>query len=146
MLRRLEPMLAEAMKSTHLRSKIMNDKQMVTDKNDIAGTVERTLPIQRFTPAVDIYETDQHLVMLAELPGVAEQDLQLEVVRGILTLEAEQAAVAGSAQKAYYRQFKLSDRIDADAGEAELKDGILTLRLPKTEAAKAKKIAVKTLH
>lgn len=124
----------------------MSDKQMMKNENELESKVERALPIQRFTPAVDIYETDQQLILQADLPGVAEQDLQLEVVRGILTLEAEQAAVEGAARKAYYRQFKLSERIDADAGVAELKDGVLTLQLPKTEAAKPKKIAVKTLH
>lgn len=124
----------------------MTDKQMMENESNEMNKVERALPVQRFTPKVDIYETDQELVMLTDLPGVAEQDLQLEVVRGILTLEAEQAAVEGAARKAYYRQFKLSERVNADAGTAELKDGVLTLRLPKTEAAKPKKIAVKTLH
>jgi HSP20 family molecular chaperone IbpA len=102
--------------------------------------------VHRVTPDVDIYETEQELVLLADLPGVIEQDLQLEVERGILTLEAQQTAVEGTARKAFYRQFKLSERIDSVAGAAELKDGVLTLRLPKTEAAKPKKIAVKTLH
>ena len=124
----------------------MTDKQMMENESNEMNKVERALPVQRFTPKVDIYETEQELVMLTDLPGVAEQDLQLEVVRGILTLEAEQAAVEGAARKAYYRQFKLSERVNADAGTAELKDGVLTLRLPKTEAAKPKKIAVKTLH
>lgn len=124
----------------------MNGKQMMNCGNGTEHKIEQALPVQRYTPAVDIYETDQQLILQAELPGVAEPDLQIEVVRGILTLEAEQAAVEGSAKKAYYRQFKLSDRIDADAGSAELKDGILTLKLPKVEAAKPKKIAVKTLH
>jgi HSP20 family protein len=124
----------------------MNEKQMMSEESDVMHKVEQALPVQRFTPAVDIYETDQHMILHAELPGVAEPDLQVEVVRGILTLEAGQATVEGAARKAYYRQFKLSDQIDADAGGAELKDGVLTLRLPKIEAAKPKKIAVKTLH
>jgi HSP20 family molecular chaperone IbpA len=124
----------------------MTDKQMINNENQELEKVERALPVQRFTPAIDIFETDQQLILRADLPGVAEQDLQIEVARGILTLEAEQGAVEGAARKAYYRQFKLSERIDADAGSAELKDGVMTLRLPKSEAAKPKKIAVKTLH
>lgn len=123
----------------------MNDKQMKR-VDEVMNKNEHVLPVQRCTPLVDIYETDQHLVLLAGLPGVAEPDLQIEVARGILTLEAEQSAVEGAARKAYYRQFKLSDQVDADAGAAELKDGVLTLRLPKSEAAKPKKITVKTLH
>lgn len=124
----------------------MNGKQMKCCGDVTEHKVEQALPVQRHTPVVDIFETDQHLILQAELPGVAEPDLQIEVERGILTLEAEQATVEGAARKAYYRQFKLTDRIDADTGEAELKDGILTLRLPKTEAAKPKKIAVKPLR
>ncbi|SHJ27522.1 Molecular chaperone IbpA, HSP20 family [Malonomonas rubra DSM 5091] len=124
----------------------MTDKQMINREEQKLEKVERALPLQRFTPDVDIYESEQELVVLADLPGVTEQDMHLEVERGILTLEAEQAAVEGVARKAYYRQFKLSERIDADAGTAELKDGVLQLRLPKTEAAKPKRIEVKTLH
>ena len=122
----------------------MSDKQMIN--NEEQQKVERALPVQYLTPEVDIYETEHELVLLANLPGAEEQDLQLEVKRGVLTLEAEQAAIEGAARKAYYRQFKLSERINADAGSAELKDGVLTLRLPKAEEAKPKKIAVKTLH
>jgi len=124
----------------------MTEKQLMrTEEYQMEG-VPRALPVQCFTPEVDIYETDQELVLLADLPGVVEQGLQLEVERGILTLEAEQAAIEGAARKAYYRQFKFSESIDAAAGSAALKDGVLTLRLPKTEAARPKKIAVKTLH
>lgn len=124
----------------------MSDKQMVNSGTDGLEKVKQAVPVQRYTPAVDIYESEEELVLLAELPGITEDQLQLEVNRGILTLEAEQDAVEGVARKAYYRQFKVSERINADAGDAELKDGVLTLRLPKSAAAKPKKIAVKTLH
>lgn len=124
----------------------MSEKQINSSEEQQLEKVERALPVQHLTPEVDIYETDQELVLLANLPGIVEEQLQLEVERGVLTLEAEQAAVEGAARKAYYRQFKLSERINVDAGAAEMKDGVLTLRLPKTEAAKPKKIAVKTLH
>lgn len=120
----------------------MSNKQMINQEEKLATKSY----LNRVSPAVDVYETDNELVMHANLPGVIEKDLQIEVVRGILTLEAEQAAAEGSAKKAYYRQFKLSERINADGGEAVLKDGVLTLKLPKTEKAKPKKIAVKTLH
>lgn len=120
----------------------MNDKQMINKGN---GSLEKVAPGKHFTPTVDIYETDDELVLLADLPGVEDQGLQLEVARGVLTLAAE-AAVEGAGEAAYYRQFRLSDRIDTDAGEATLKDGVLTLRLPKRAVAKPKKIAVKSLH
>ena len=124
----------------------MTDKHVISKNGNAAAAESHTAPVKRLIPDVDIYETEQELVLLADLPGVAEQNLQLEVNRGVLTLEAEMAAVEGAARTAYYRQFKVTERIDADAGSAELKDGVLTLRLPKAEAAKPKKIAVKTLH
>lgn len=124
----------------------MNDKQMMNCKTNRLENVEKALPLQRLTPAVDIYETLEELVLQADLPGVDEQGLQLEIARGVLTLEAEQATAEGAVRNSYYRQFKLPERLDTEAGEAALKDGVLTLRLPKTEAAKPQKIAVKTLH
>lgn len=124
----------------------MNDKHMTTQQAEQAHPVEQAAPIVWGTPAVDIYETDGELMLLANMPGVTEQGLQLEVSRGVLTLEAERQGSENGNKHGYYRQFKLSDRIDADAGQAQLKNGVLTLRLPKTETAKPKKIAVKTLH
>ena len=124
----------------------MSDKQMTTQQVAQAHPVEQTTPVFWGTPAVDIYETDNELVLLADMPGVSEQGLQLEISRGVLTLEAERAESENGNKHGYYRQFKLSDRIDADSGQAQLKDGVLTLRLAKSETAKPKKIAVKTLH
>ncbi|WP_321368556.1 Hsp20/alpha crystallin family protein [uncultured Desulfuromusa sp.] len=124
----------------------MNEKQMVAQENGSEQNVERLKSVIRMTPAVDIYETADELVLLADLPGVATQGLQLEVSRGVLTLEGEIQAADNEKQRSYYRQFTLSERIDADAGDAALKDGVLTLRLPKSEAAKPRKINVKTLH
>ncbi|NOY14363.1 MAG: Hsp20/alpha crystallin family protein [Deltaproteobacteria bacterium] len=112
----------------------MNDKQMVNKGNGSLEKVAPVVPGKHFIPAIDIYETDDELVLLADLPGVEDQGLQLEVARGVLTLAAE-AAVEGAGEAAYYRQFRLSDRIDTDAGEATLKDGVLTLRLPKRAIA-----------
>ncbi|MFO7577120.1 MAG: Hsp20/alpha crystallin family protein [Pelovirga sp.] len=124
----------------------MSDKQMTTQQVNKDEQVHQAAPILWATPAVDIYETETELVLMADLPGVVDQGLQLEVSRGVLTLEAEKAAVQNGSKHGYYRQFRLSERIDADAGQAELKNGVLTLRLPKNEAARPKKIAVKTLH
>ena len=120
----------------------MNDKQVMNQEQN-----NKLLnPLFHLTPDVDIYETAVDLVVIADLPGVAESALQLEVSRGVLTLEGEIQSTDSKQPVGYYRQFKLSDRIDADAGSAELKDGVLTLRLPKVEAVKPKKIVVKTLH
>ncbi|MCK5825521.1 MAG: Hsp20/alpha crystallin family protein [Desulfuromusa sp.] len=123
----------------------MNENQVMAQKQQ-EDKITRATPIFRLTPVVDIYETAEELIVMADLPGVEEAELQLEVSRGVLTLEAEIEAAENRKKRGFYRQFKLSDRIDADAGSAKLKDGVLTLRLPKVAVAKPKKIAVKTLH
>jgi len=124
----------------------MNDKYVATQENGSIKNTGEVKSIVRMTPAVDIYETQDELVLQADLPGVEESSLQLEVSRGVLTLEGEVLDTAADRQYSYSRQFTLSDRIDADAGKATMKNGVLTLRLPKSEAAKPKKIAVRTLH
>ncbi len=124
----------------------MNEKQVMAQEQYQANQGETAKSIFHLTPMVDIYETTTELVVLADLPGVEESGLQLQVSRGVLTLEGEIQAADKEQQRGYYRQFRVSERIDADAGNASLKDGVLTLRLPKTEAAQPKKIAVKTLH
>ena len=122
----------------------MNDKQVVTQEQHQENKTEGAKSILHLTPTVDIYETATELVVMADLPGVEESGMQLEISRGVLTLEAEIQADENEQQRGYHRQFQLSEQIDTDAGDASLKDGVLTLRLPKIEAAKPKKIAVKT--
>jgi HSP20 family molecular chaperone IbpA len=124
----------------------MSEKQVATQENGSTQNVEIAKSSFRMVPAADIYEIADEFVLMADVPGVAKQGLQLEVSRGVLTLEGEIQAADNQEQRSYYRQFTISERIDADAGDAALKDGVLTLRLPKSEAAKPKKIVVKTLH
>ncbi|HEY5672128.1 MAG TPA: Hsp20/alpha crystallin family protein [Malonomonas sp.] len=121
----------------------MNDKQMNNQPIESTASVR---PATRLTPQVDIYENSNELVLLADLPGAVEQGLSVEVDRGILTLEAQLAVGQNREGNSYYRQFKLPERFDFSAGEALLKDGVLTLKLPKVAEAKPKKITVKTLH
>lgn len=120
----------------------MSEKQELS-KEQIEKAAE-SRRVHWTTPAVDIYENPDELVLIANLPGVVEGDLQIEVARGVLTLEAELADK--SSDRGFYRQFKISEQIDADSGSAALKDGVLSLRMPKVVEAKPKKIAVKTLH
>ena len=67
----------------------MNNKQVMAQEQNQGNKVELEKSIFRLTPVVDIYETAAELVVMADLPGVAESGLQLEVSRGVLTLEAE---------------------------------------------------------
>jgi HSP20 family protein len=124
----------------------MSDKQMMNEGQGAMSKEMNKNQIRWASPTVDIYEVDDNLILQADLPGVEEAGLDLQVSRGVLTLEAVIEKKADERQTGFYRQFKLSERIDADAGDAALKDGVLTLRLPKSEEAKPKRIVVKTLH
>ncbi len=122
----------------------MSDKELMSQDVKDVENIGQARPIHWAAPAVDIYETADELVVQADLPGVQDNQLRIEVNRGLLTLEAtrDEDGIAHG----FYRQFRLSDRVDADTADAALKDGVLTLRLPKSEAAKPRRIAVKTLH
>lgn len=125
----------------------MTEKNMVSQQTGNGREqIPQAIPMRRLTPPVDIYETAEELMLIADLPGVEESQLQIEVAQGLLTLEANVGSAEGNSGQSFYRQFKLSNQLEADSAEAALKDGVLTLRLPKAEAAKPKKIAVKTLH
>lgn len=101
-------------------------------------------------PPVDIFETSEGIVLLADIPGLAQEDLDISVDRGILTIRGsasrEGASSNGhrhSATSAVFRQFRLGDTIDPEHIAAELKHGVLRLHLPKAEAHRARKVDVK---
>lgn len=110
-------------------------------------------PERFLTPAVDIFETDEGLTLVADVPGVDKEHLRLDIDQGVLTIEglashADQGdqVLQEFGASGYFRQFRLPDTLDTDRTEAELKDGVLRLYMPKAEAAKPKKIAIKTVH
>lgn len=99
-------------------------------------------------PPVDIYETEDGLTLLADMPGLNEKSLHVSVEKGILTIEGH-AAVTTAEQfhrefnlAGYWRQFQLPDTFDVARARADMKDGVLSLHLPKTEAARPKRIEV----
>lgn len=131
----------------------MLEKNLTTQDNQ-ALSREETRTIERYlTPAVDIFETEEGLTLVADLPGLEKDDLHVDIDKGVLTIQGSTKLEAGGSRlfdefsvAGYYRQFRLPEGIDPDRTAAELKDGVLTLNLPKAEAAKPKKIAIKTIH
>jgi HSP20 family protein len=122
------------------------------EKKEVATPAELTKPGLIFNPAVDIFETERELTLLADLPGVKAKDLKIDLKDDVLTLTADETPLEGPGEKdvfreyrtgTYYRQFSLSDTIDQSKIEAVMKDGVLRLTLPKVEAATPRKIAVK---
>jgi HSP20 family protein len=105
-----------------------------------------------WTPPVDIYETDNALVLKVELPGVSKDEVSVEIHENTLSLSGErkcESAVKGGHYHrvegiygAFQRAFRLPATVDREQVQATYKDGVLELRLPKLEAAKPKGIAI----
>jgi HSP20 family protein len=112
---------------------------------------ERTHGGVVFTPRVDIYENDKQLVLCADLPGVRPEDVELRYERGELLLHGHVQAPKrqGSAllneyeEGDFYRSFTIHESIDSTKIEAQCKNGVLTVQLPKVPAAQPRQIAVR---
>lgn len=116
------------------------------------NTAARPAPATRtFTPRVDIIETETDLFVHTDLPGVRPENVDLRFEQGELTLTAkvQPRATPGRLVFGEYdvgdfqRAFQVPDSIDASRIDAEFKNGVLTIRLPKQEAAKPKQVAIK---
>lgn len=123
----------------------------VREKQEISASAEPTRPGLVFTPRVDIYENDNEITVLADMPGVKSEDLTIDLRDNALTLvgdvepdakEEGELLLSEYATGRYYRQFSLSEVIDQNRIEAQLKDGVLRLTLPKIEKATPRKITV----
>ena len=134
---------------TEAESKALQAK----DKQEVASSVEQTRPGLVFTPVVDIFETEQALTLLADMPGVKPEHLDIDLRDNTLTLTGdvespdtagEEALLSEYETGKYYRQFTLSEVIDQEKINAKLSDGVLRLTLPKVEKATPKKIEVKS--
>lgn len=99
---------------------------------------------------MDIYETQEGLVVMADLPGVSRDGLNIRIENNLLTIEGRVShAVPGAPIYReyelvnFFRQFELNNKVNQGGITAELKHGVLTLSLPKAEEAKPKKIEVR---
>jgi len=124
----------------------------ITQRNDERNVQprEETRSSEKFIkPAVNIMETEEGLTLSADIPGAAKETLNLNVEKGILTISAPvaytmpgQPAYSEFELAAYYRQFSIPETLDHEKAKAELTNGILTLRIPKAEVAKPRKIEI----
>jgi HSP20 family protein len=114
------------------------------------GRCAATRPI--FVPAADIYETRDSIVVLAEMPGVASDGVDITLERRVLTIRGRGAANVHTGYQRVYneyadgdyeRAFTSSENINRDRIEATLKDGVLHLVMPKAETARARRIELK---
>lgn len=128
----------------------MNRKlsRMLDDPNYLSDT-----ETGQWMPAVDIRESEDALLVQAELPGVDKQGVHVEVKDGILSISGERKYEKDEkdenvhriecAYGRFYRSFSLPRNVDAERVEANMRDGVLEVRLPKHESAKPKSITVK---
>jgi HSP20 family molecular chaperone IbpA len=132
----------------------IEEKTIEAEKREIteAEEIERTRECQCFIPRADIYETEDMIVVVTDMPGVDEKSVDITLEKNILTIngyvninEPEGYSLAWAEYEVgdYQRSFRISNEIDRDKIEATIKDGVLRLQLPKVEQAKLKKIAVK---
>jgi HSP20 family molecular chaperone IbpA len=120
-------------------------------KQKAERTDESTRPGAYFTPAVDIFETKDELVMLADMPGVIADELDVHLENDQLTIEGRVKPAEYEGLKplhveygigGFYRRFTLGESIDRDGIQAQLKNGVLILRLRKADHARTRRIPV----
>src|SRR6185369_17625051 len=122
-------------------------------KAGVPTVPEQTRPGTVYSPAVDIFENDNSIIVLADMPGVRAADLEIDLRESVLTLTGRVTAPDGAKESdvlreyqsgTFFRQFTLSEAIDQSKIDAKLSDGVLRLELPKVEKARPRQITVKT--
>ena len=123
----------------------------VQKKRELEGKEESTIPARTFVPTTDIYEDQDSLRVILEMPGVEKGNVDIRVEEGVLFVEGRLDLTKYRGLQPLYteynignyaRSFRLSNAIDQDKIGAELKDGVLSLTLPKAEKAKPRTIQV----
>ena len=123
----------------------------VQEKKELVGKEEQTVPSRFYVPYTDIYETEDALTVVMDMPGVGRDSLNVTVEKGVLTVEGRIEFGNYEGLDPVYteynvghfmRSFSLSNKIDQDKIKARMDDGVLTLGLPKIEEAKPRRIAI----
>jgi HSP20 family protein len=107
---------------------------------------------RRWIPAMDVVETDEHFVLRADLPGLSEQDVNIELDDNVLTISGERQGGHEKKGEGYYRaerawgafsrSLSLPEGVDADGIEASFDSGVLEVRIPKPEQQKPRKVQI----
>ncbi len=121
------------------------------EKQEVTTPVEQSRSGIVFSPNVDIFETESQITVLADLPGVKPEDLKIDLRDSVVTISGDVEPFESPNEKGllmeyeigkYLRQLTLSEVIDQNHIDAQLKDGVLRLSLPKVEKAKPRTIQV----
>lgn len=115
--------------------------QEVTKNGQKERGLEKTRSRNELAPVVDVYENEHELLLVADVPGVTADGLNINIDPPELRIEASTAAEGGIT---WVRAFNVDERIAAGQVSAELKNGVLTVHLPKAPELKPRKVEVKT--
>ena len=120
-------------------------------KREVEKKQESTMPVRDFVPVTDIFETEQALTVVLEMPGVSKESVEVGVENDVITITGriDSSKYEGLQQLYteynignYSRSFQISSKIEQERIEAELKDGVMTLVLPKAEKAMPRRISI----
>jgi HSP20 family protein len=123
----------------------------VREKQELARQEEQTVPGRTYVPATDIFESDNALTLLLEMPGVGKNDVDVQIENDVLRVEGKIDYAAYKDIEPIYteynighyaRAFTLPNKIDRDAITAQVENGVLTLTLPKAKEAQPRRIVV----
>jgi HSP20 family molecular chaperone IbpA len=131
---------------------VQSQELSVQQKKELAPKEEKTVPARYYIPNTDIYETDEALTLVMEVPGVEKKDVNVQLENDVLRVEGRidfskyeglEPVYAEYNVGHYARAFTLSDKIDQDGISADLADGVLTLTLKKAKSALPRRIAIR---
>ena len=123
----------------------------VQKKRELENKEETTIPARMFVPAADIFEGENDLTVILEMPGVEKGNVDIRVEDGVLNVEGRLDLTKYQGLQPLYteynighysRSFRLSNQVDQNKIAAEMKDGVLSLKLPKVQEAKPRSIQV----
>jgi HSP20 family protein len=138
--------------TTNVNVREETKKEMTVSPKQAEPGAELTRPGRVFSPAVDIFENDAAITVLADMPGVRSEDLTIDLRESVLSITGVVHPVEGANERtlvaeydtgSFCREFRLSSVIDQGKIDAALHDGVLRLTLPKAEAARPRKIQVR---
>lgn len=121
----------------------------VQEKKELVSKEEKTAPVRYFVPAADIYETDDALTVILEVPGVEKEKVNIQLENGVLNIDAQVDVAKYTGHEPVYteynighfqRAFSLSNKLDQGGIKAELNDGVLSVTLPKSKEARSRVI------
>jgi HSP20 family molecular chaperone IbpA len=124
----------------------------VQQKKELPSKEEKTVPARYYVPSTDIYETEEALTLVMEIPGVEKKDLDVQLENDVLRVEGRidfskyeglEPVYAEYNVGHFVRVFTLSNKIDQEGISAELDEGVLTLTLQKAKSAAQRRIEIR---